>query len=125
MVDATRHYKEMVGEEILPGVPKIYMKEKRSISMAITRGRTNTIDPKPRKPEWENPYRCKLCLAKSQTSRHYIVECLMTENVFVNKEDRISSWQLLKTIKGDRNDIINLGYKIKRILNLLKMEESA
>ena len=123
MTHKTKHYQEMITEkQMMTGRPQEYMKLKRNISMAIIRCRTNTMDPKPRKPEWEKPYQCKFCLMKSQSSRHYVLECKMTEKIFINDEDRIHSWQLVKSLEGHLNEIEEAGRKIQLILKLLKNE---
>ena len=125
MVKNTKYYKDMVDtENITIGVPMTYMKENRKISMAITRARTNTMDPKPRKPEWEKPYQCKLSLMKTQTSRHYTLECEMLSDVFSNKEDRIKSWDIVKTLRGSRKQLVDVGRKIDTIMKMLKSDEN-
>ena len=112
MIKNTRYYEEIQGEEtITPGTPKTYMREERKIGIAISRARTNTLDPKPRKPEWNRPFQCKFCLTKDQSSRHYILECEYTRNIFEDTRDREKSWNLVKTLDGDRKEIEIIGKK--------------
>ena len=88
MINKTTHYKEITEmEEITPGQPKIYLQENRKI--AIPRARTNTLDHAPRKPEWKIPFRCKFCLKKDQSSKHYIMECETTKHILkIQKKEK-------------------------------------
>ena len=78
MVENTTGYKQIVcDDELEPGNPKNYLNISREKGIAICRARSNTMEPKPRKREWEKPYRCKLCLVKDQSSKHYMMDLLI------------------------------------------------
>ena len=52
MVENTTGYKQIVcDEELEPGDPKKYLNILREKGIAICRARSNTMVPKPRKPE--------------------------------------------------------------------------
>ena len=117
------YYKEISTEDIKPGEVKDYMKLEKKLSSAICRARTNTLDPAPRKSNWDTIWKCKFCNMKTQTSQHYILECYYTGHIFGNSEERKNSWELLQCLNGTDKEIEILANKVKVLYKLLQEQE--
>ena len=122
-IENTKQYKEIAHDEITPGVVKKYMSLEKKMAQVVCRARTGTLDPEPRKPNWDTIWKCKLCVVKKQTSYHYIAECTYTRNIFQDDTDRKNSWKLLQTLNGTDTEIELVARKLKRIEKLIKQTD--
>ena len=112
-----KKYKEIMKDEIEPGVQKKYMSLTVKKAASIFRARTDTIDTKPRKPYWEkSQMKCKFCNEKKQSSRHYIVECIETERYFENKMNREEVWRIVEKLEASQEDLKQTATIIQRII---------
>ena len=79
------------------GVQKRYMFLPRSVASIVFRAREGVLDPAPGKPYWDNVWRCSLCLERDKTSKHYIMGCKGTKDIFRSetvREDALSLIQI-------------------------------
>ena len=115
-IEKIKKYKEIVKDEIRPGEQKKYMVLSMKKAASMFRARTNLMDPAPRKPYWEKRiWRCKFCREKSQDSKHYIIECEKTGEMF-KKMTRIEAWRIITTIEAEVKEIKEVAGAVQRII---------
>ena len=115
-IEKIKKYKEIVKDEIRPGEQKKYMVLPMKKAASMFQARTNLMDPAPRKPFWEKRiWRCKFCREKSQDSKHYIIECEKTGEMF-KKMTRIEAWRIITTLEAEVKEIKEVAGVVQRII---------
>ena len=110
------------NNKLIIGEQRPYMTLNRKAASLMFRARTNLLDPIPRKPYWDNVWRCKLCLSKKQNTKHYITECRGTKHIFTSDRDRELTFQTIKTLETDQEGMKIEYRKIKLVNNLLEIK---
>lgn len=122
-VKKTKRYKEIIKDNIVPGKQKIYMALSTKIAASVFRARTDIMDPTPRKPYWDNIWKCKYCNEKSQSSnKHYIVECIGTSQNFKDENERNIIWRNITTLEGSEEEIKKMSLITHKIYKQLNKE---
>ena len=116
-IKESERYGDIAIDEVTPGEPKKYMELSRKVASAIFRGRAGVLDPTPRKPYWDRVWRCKFCMEKERSTRHYILHCPGTDNIFKDKKEREEIFRILQTLEGNKNEIKEMGRKLKKLYN--------
>ena len=93
------------------------MELSRKVASAIFRARAGVLDPTPRKPYWDRVWRCKFCMGKEQSTRHYIFHCPGTDNIFEDKKEREETFRILQTLEGNKKEIKEMGRKLQKLYN--------
>ena len=87
------------------------MELSRKVASAIFRGRAGVLNPTQRKPYWDRVWRCKFCMEKEHSTRHYILHP-GTDNIFKDKMEREETFRILKTLEGKE-----MERKLKKLSN--------
>ena len=107
-IKSTDRCREIIRDEIETGyLPKRYMFLTRSVASIVFRARAQVFDPAPRKPHWDNIWRCSLCLKKDQSYKHYEMGCEGTRDIFGSEKDRDVTWSLIQNLRGSNAEIKN------------------
>ena len=116
----SKRAKENILDPIVAETPKSYMSLSKQKATAMFRTRSGMLDPKPREPKWNNHWKCAFCWNRSQSSKHYLKECVELDYLFENNEERHEIWQTISTLNGDMEKISRAAEKCKQIHKLIE-----
>ena len=114
-IERLKKYREIVKDQLKVGEQKKYMCLPVKKAASFFRARTNQLDPSPRKPYWNNIWRCRFCRTKTQDTKHYILECKKAEEIMGGRRSKDEIWRMITTLQGEKKEMVEIATTLQRL----------